>query len=591
MTLGTMNVTKPLISIQTPKKMDGTDLSDHFPIFVAFPGLKIVSYNLQLMPSIVGGVIGKTNFEEIKLTVNRISEYFKSINPDVCCVQELFDNNANRLLETEMFKNGYVATERIGESIIPYLNGGVRSFIKRDLAVQYSTHEYIYQNTIDYFIGCDALADKGIVQLSVHKGGVRYHIFNTHLQAYYPGREHYAEVTLAQCVELKGFLQEQIARGIIGTEDYIILCGDFNIPAVNDDQPKAFLFEKMKLILGPRFIFLNYETSSSTPKHTFSKENTHHHTKSRACDLDINADMCIVYDALSENVSTIDIELSNIYSDIQSAISLFVRKNASIFSAWHLSYKELKQLEVFNDTFSKLINEAQELQLNHENPLDNSNWFASALELLKGPGTSKGTEYISDINSMHTQNCNSVSGEVDSENSRPTNINIENRVDIEQCRRLFEGLIFKLRKVHAEIHSDYISDSDKYKHMFTASLKLNHVLFSEGHKFFKEPSQLSFNNFKRSVILQLTETEKEFADYPSIWSKIDPLIKQILGIFALLSVLPMLFIMANSIHGYKKTFFSPPSPTLDEIKDDLENNQDYSRYDNAQFLDSNTQIF
>jgi hypothetical protein len=50
----------------------------------------------------------------------------------MCCVQELFDNTANQLMEAEMLKKGYVATDRVGRESTSFFNGGARTFVKKN---------------------------------------------------------------------------------------------------------------------------------------------------------------------------------------------------------------------------------------------------------------------------------------------------------------------------------------------------------------------------------------------------------------------------------------------------------------------------
>lgn len=581
-----MSTKLPLIQIQAPKNPDGTDLSDHYPIMMQYPGLKIASYNVQFMPLIIGGAVGKSTLAGITTSVSRIANYFAKLDADVCCVQELFDNTANQLLEKEMLKNGYVATNRVGSgALLSQTNGGARTFVKSSCAKNLTSHEHIYQNCIDYFIGGDATAHKGVVQTSIEKDGHKYHILNTHLQAYYTSREHYAEVTLAQCVELRKFVEGQIAKGIIAPDDTIILCGDFNIPLKTSDQPVDFLFEKMKKILGPKFKILDYETNPEGPKHTLSSNNSYNTTTEERSDLNINVDMFLTCDVNTKH-AVVDLELADLYGDIQLAISTFVRSNATLFSGWRLSEKKNLQLEQFNIAFAQLIANADKIKENKKNPLDNPEWFERAVDLLKGPA-----KYIVQ-SSLDKSFSDSEPDEQARRTAEPVFLVSDGSTDVEeeialteeddvaldkdQCEKMFNGLVGKLKKIHAEIHLDYVAYGDEYKSVFSASLKLNHALLNEGDKFFSNPSKQSFNHFKSAVMTQITEAEQELSNYPSIWAKVDPLIKKILGVVAAISVLPLLLIMAKSTHGYQKTFFSAPSPTIDEIKDDLDSQQDLS---------------
>lgn len=136
------------------------------------------------MPTLISKAEGKKDKKGIAQSVNEISGYFSEQKADVCCVQELFNNTANALLEAEMQKIGYVATERVGKAGLSIFNGGARIFIKKELAQQVTSDECIYKNKIDYLVGADALTNKGVVHNSfINQDGTKTHILNTHLQA------------------------------------------------------------------------------------------------------------------------------------------------------------------------------------------------------------------------------------------------------------------------------------------------------------------------------------------------------------------------------------------------------------------------
>lgn len=195
-----------IVTIDDPKNSDGTrDLSDHYPIVISNTNLTIISYNLQLLHTFLIKIQAKTTYDELHEITQEFAKYFANKGADVCCLQELFDNTANSLIQQAMEHYGYAATNRLGDTFISQLNGGIRTFIKKDLAKQLDTGAYEFKEKIDYFINGDASARKGITRTSFTAGSIRYHIFNTHMQAYYLQRAHYTEIALAQCVELKRF--------------------------------------------------------------------------------------------------------------------------------------------------------------------------------------------------------------------------------------------------------------------------------------------------------------------------------------------------------------------------------------------------
>lgn len=562
------NATSALIidnpKVQTgPRK--GKDLSDHYPIVISEKNLIIVSYNLQFMHTLVSKIEGKRTSAELVSAVAELSDYFVSKNADVCCVQELFDEKANNLMEAAMLKKGYVATKRVGGSIVPYFNGGARTFIKKDLCYNLSQEQHVYHNKIDYFVGADALANKGVLHSSFkNKDGTKTHIFNTHLQAYYPNREHYAEITLAQCVELKKFIETQLAKKKIGPDDKIILCGDFNIPKPSQGEKTNFLFEKMRRILGPQFSFLEHARIPGKPKHTISLQNSYNVQLPLSSDMNVNLDMGLVFDPkIKKQAQVADLELSDIYCGLQLAISHYIRKNATLFTHYLLTENSTKQLMEFNNQSKQLMKWADRIRLEDKNPLDNEQWFAKAVELLQGPGVSS-----CKINTTHAQD------EPPVELQAITLLPIDSKPleNLKQCQEKFDKLVYNLQQLHAKIHRDYIESPEKQKQLFAASLKLNHILLNAGDAFFKNPTPASFKVFNKTCINALNEATLEFKKHSCFWQQVNPLIKGIFGILAGIIAIPALLLIKNSsAYQYIQTFFATPkSVQLEDIKNDFE---------------------
>jgi hypothetical protein len=146
----------------------------------------------------------------------------------------------------------------------------------------------------------------------------------------------------------------------------------------------------------------------------------------------------------------------------------------------------------------------------------------------------------------------------------------ESNFTIEQARDLYQELFVKLKQIHLDVHSDYIYFGEPYQRAYIASLNLNQILDREGRKFFANPSAQSFYHFKCKIMKEINSASMEFEAYPYTWSQLNPIINGILGVLALLTVLPFLYIITVSSEGYKQTFFRNPTPSFAEIKEDLE---------------------
>ena len=174
----------PKIKIVNPKNNAGNDLSDHYPIKMNINNLTVVSYNLQLMHLQVSSATakGKETQSEIAQAVHDFVNFFVKQQADVCCVQELFDGEANKLMEDKMDKAGYFALARVGSTPYEVFNGGVRTFVKKSYLASpsrglLSSYEHIYSEKIDYFVGADALANKGVSHTVITTEQKSVHIF------------------------------------------------------------------------------------------------------------------------------------------------------------------------------------------------------------------------------------------------------------------------------------------------------------------------------------------------------------------------------------------------------------------------------
>lgn len=365
----------PQVNIETPTMLVGknfVDLSDHYPISMTIDSQKIISYNIQQMHTFL--TKKKTSALQRQKTIEAIANYFNDNNADICCVQELFDNEANEALAEAMTKHGYHATDRLDRpTVITLFNGGVRCFVKNIDSPTLQTRMHFFTHKIDFFIGGDATANKGAEQISFDHQGHGVHIFNTHLQAYYPGREHYTEITLAQCLELKEIIEQQIKEGIINPHDRVILCGDFNIPKPHAESEETPLFQKMKAILGPNVTFLDY---ADKQQHTRSRTNTHNRHEPKSSDNDVNLDLGLLYDS-RQAASDNEVKLSHIYAGIQLSLAAYVSKNATIFNQWRLDTADKKELHAFNQAFEALIKQAKTL----DDPLKSELWLEQVDQL------------------------------------------------------------------------------------------------------------------------------------------------------------------------------------------------------------------
>lgn len=354
----------PKVHIDSPK--NGTmDLSDHYPVRTTFSEEKnditLLSYNLQFMHTLIGAEPGKSTKDDIINSAQTIAAYIHSTEADVCCVQELFDRSANQAMEIAMAEKGFRATDIMGGWPFFILNGGLRTFVKEGFADSFKTYQAVYRNKIDFFIGADAIINKGILQTRLAKDGRVIHIINTHLQANYPEREHYAEIALAQCIELREFIERQLREGIIGPEDQVLLAGDFNINKDRDPAKTEFLYRKMAMILGNRCTILNYSNEGGGVAFTRSKENTYLANKSG--EKNENLDIIAVFNP-REKINSHELQCCQ----LQQKLADFVSSYANLWTLWKLPPVQSTQLKHFNQQFEKLLSD----------PVRNPEWVKRA---------------------------------------------------------------------------------------------------------------------------------------------------------------------------------------------------------------------
>lgn len=77
-----------------------------------------------------------------------------------------------------------------------------------------------------------------------------------------------------------------------------------------------------------------------------------------------------------------------------------------------------------------------------------------------------------------------------------------------------------------------------------------------------------FNDFKNEYNKKLEETAKAMEKHRSIWNQFHPIFRAILGVLALIAVIPAI-VAHNSNDGYKKTFFGTPSKDPAQKMDDI----------------------
>lgn len=317
------------------------DYSDHHPCEWEVDDLKGVTYNVQFLPRLLGED-GKKNKADVVAAAKGIAAWLsKDVRYDVMCLQEVFDDTAAQTLDTELAKQGYVVTKRLGGTVSSATSGGVRIYVKQALEHLFDENGLVYQHKVDFVQGGDALVAKGIKHVQFMKGEKRYHVLNTHLQASYndkkdmtQSRQHYVEVALAQLLELKAYIEAQKDNGVIFGNDVIVVCGDFNIPRDAKGEPEKLdavskrgnaLFERAKILLGPGFQLVDStaEVPAGMPTSSFDPAtNAYLQTSNEP----MSAKLDLVFSVSAKPIASTHPALDIFVSELQLALCSAVQK-------------------------------------------------------------------------------------------------------------------------------------------------------------------------------------------------------------------------------------------------------------------------
>lgn len=219
--------------------------------------LSVLTYNTQLMPFYAGCM----SSDPISLAIcrlwtpNNLNQPSKRVDLiadvasqfDLVVMQELFDGDLRQAMIDAMKQRGYYATDVVGDGIPrpkidfadletllsdpsaictsdeKFLTGGVVIFSRFPII---ESHSMVYQQSAKE----DACAAKGAMLVTIDKGGRRYHLVGTHMQA---GSDD-AEREQARVDQLNA-LKQFVDTFNIPSDEPILYAGDFNIDLLSDE--------------------------------------------------------------------------------------------------------------------------------------------------------------------------------------------------------------------------------------------------------------------------------------------------------------------------------------------------------------------
>jgi endonuclease/exonuclease/phosphatase family metal-dependent hydrolase len=191
--------------------------------------IKFLTYNIFLRPPPI-----KNNENDWK--DERLEDFCKELyNYDIICFQEIFGtlNSRKQILIRAATKTGYFFyIDTSSPSFLSkYLIDGGLLMLSRFPIVSYSFHPF------QYGVISDSLAEKGVLYAKILVKDCYLHLFTSHLQASYfnCGEFHFrvsCETRMSQIKQINTFMAGVLSQEY-SKKDRIILCGDFNVDALN----------------------------------------------------------------------------------------------------------------------------------------------------------------------------------------------------------------------------------------------------------------------------------------------------------------------------------------------------------------------
>lgn len=197
--------------------------------------MKIISWNIACLPKIFN------KFSDPKIRKENILNFLIDKDPDIICIQEIFQRSIRNFLKRELEKYGY--NIKTSHELSSYFNIGFTGGLmiaSKDAIIEY---EYIkFRDTL----GEDYFANKGCLYIKT-KSDER--IFNIHLQAkpeikFCWERKTLQEIQKKQIKQLINFIKEKTSnigsRKLDINNKNIYIMGDLNI------KPKSEIIEYLR---------------------------------------------------------------------------------------------------------------------------------------------------------------------------------------------------------------------------------------------------------------------------------------------------------------------------------------------------------
>jgi len=211
--------------------------------------ISVLTWNVKMLPGPIGG--GSSDL----LRAKGISEAIVELDPDIVCLQEVFDEDIrDALFHYLSMTYGYI----VDKGDVPW---SIRQDSGLFLASKYPVNS---QRFVPYLnsSGADSLAQKGVVGVTIDVQGDIIYVLNTHLQADYGDEGEYSEIRRKQVSKLAAVSSYQPYPTLV--------MGDMNILAEEDPGTPTAEYLRMMRLMDLRDL---YREESTDPGYTLDKSN------------------------------------------------------------------------------------------------------------------------------------------------------------------------------------------------------------------------------------------------------------------------------------------------------------------------------
>jgi endonuclease/exonuclease/phosphatase family metal-dependent hydrolase len=182
--------------------------------------LKLISFNIKMLPRIARLCNLGSDYERAK----KIGEYLTKIDADIICMQEVFNPEAEKILDSILLNTYPFKAEMAGADSCWRVSSGL--YLVSKIPLQRSTFE-VYESrsrrTLDWF------SNKGFQTVQLDLAEYPVHIINTHLQAWDE-----ADIRESQLNQLSAHLTKSVE---VDKKAGYLLAGDFNIDEADPEYP------------------------------------------------------------------------------------------------------------------------------------------------------------------------------------------------------------------------------------------------------------------------------------------------------------------------------------------------------------------